>query len=78
MSYFEKIKIDTSDVQQKFNKLSKALSDPSGVFSKTIGDMQRRAPGKVADAVREVFSMTPTTKAEQQTKELLRTHTIHI
>jgi hypothetical protein len=57
MSYFEKIKIDTSDVQQKFNKLSKALSDPSGVFSKTIGDMQRRAPGKVADAVREVFSI---------------------
>ena len=57
MSYFNKIKIDTSDVQKKFNKLSKALADPSGVFTKTMGDMQRRAPGKVADAVRNVFNI---------------------
>lgn len=57
MSYFNKIKIDTSDLQKKFNKLSSALADPSGVFHKTVSDMQKRAPGKVADAVREVFSI---------------------
>lgn len=50
-------KVDTSDIQNKFNKLTKALNDPSGVFTKTMGDMQRRAPGKIADAVREVYSI---------------------
>lgn len=57
MTYFNKIKIDTSDVQKKIERLSRVLGDPSGVFTRTIGDMQRRAPGKVADAVREVFSI---------------------
>lgn len=51
------IKIDTSDVQMKFNKLKNALNDPSGVFNRTISDMKKRAPGKVADSVREVFSI---------------------
>ncbi len=50
-------KIDTSDIQKKFNKFEKALSDPSGVFTKTLGDMQRRAPGKVADAVRNIYNI---------------------
>lgn len=50
-------KIDTSDIQKKFNKFEKALNDPSGVFTKTLGDMQRRAPGKVADAVRNIYNI---------------------
>jgi len=57
MSYSENFKIDTSDIQKKFEHFKKSLNDPSGVFTKTINDMQRRAPGKVADAVREVYSI---------------------
>lgn len=57
MAYSENFKVDTSDIQKKFEHFKKALSDPTGVFTKTINDMQRRAPGKVADAVREIYSI---------------------
>ena len=51
------IKVDVSDVTKKVEKLAKNLADPSGVFSKTMSDMNRRASGKVADAVRNVFTI---------------------
>ncbi len=57
MEFGKNFQIDTSDIQKKFEHFKKTLSDPSGVFTKTISDMQRRAPGKVADAVREVYSI---------------------
>jgi len=49
--------VDTSDIRNKFDKVKKSLSDPSGVFNQTLSDMSKRAPGKVADAVREVYSI---------------------
>lgn len=55
--YSDNLKIDTTDIQRKFEKFKKALNDPSGVFTKTMSDMQKRAPGKVADAVRGVYSI---------------------
>ena len=51
-----KIKV-TSDIKKKFDKYQKMLFDPSGVFTKTMGDMQRRVPGKVADAVRNIYNI---------------------
>jgi len=50
-------RIDLSDVHKKFAKFKKTLDDPSGVFSKTMADMSKRAPGKVADAVRTQYSI---------------------
>ncbi len=73
------IKINTSEVQKKFNKLSKALADPSGVFTKTISDMKNRAPGKVADAVRSVYNIKKTeiTPSKKKT-DLKKAGTIRI
>lgn len=47
--------VDTSDIQKKINKIKKTLNDPSGAFTKTLSDVKRRAPGKVADAVVENY-----------------------
>lgn len=57
MEFGKNFQIDTSDIQKKFEHFKKTLNDPSGVFTKTMSDMQRRAPGKVADAVRGVYSI---------------------
>ena len=54
---FGSIKLDTSDFQKKVSRLTNALADPSGVFTKTIGEMKKRSPGKIADAVRSEYNI---------------------
>ena len=49
--------IDMKDVQEKIDKLINCVDDSSEVFEKTLKDMRSRAPGKVADAVRSVYTL---------------------
>lgn len=57
MAKQETVHIDMKDVQEKIDKLSKTLGNPSVVFERTLKDMGSRAPGKVADAVRGVYNI---------------------
>ena len=49
-----KIKV-TSDVKKKFDKYQKMLLDPTGAYTRMMSDLKSRVPGRVADAVREVY-----------------------
>ena len=49
-----KIKV-TSDIKKKFDKYQKMLLDPTGAYTRMMSDLKSRVPGRVADAVREVY-----------------------
>lgn len=49
--------VDLKDFHKKIDKFKLKLSDTSPVFERTLKDMNSRAPGKVADAVRTVYNI---------------------
>lgn len=49
--------VDLKEVNETINNLAKKLENPTPVFEKTLKDMYSRAPGKVADAVRNVYNI---------------------
>ena len=49
--------VDLKDVHEKFNKVINFVDSSSEVFDRTLKDMRSRAPGKVADAVRNVYNI---------------------
>lgn len=64
--------VDLKNFHTKINKIKVALNDPSDVFKYTFKDIKSRAPGGVADAVRNVYNIkkneiTPKSKSAKST-----------
>ncbi|MBR5202370.1 MAG: hypothetical protein IKW45_03810 [Clostridia bacterium] len=49
--------VDMSDLREKIENFKKEVENPAPVFVRTLKDLNSRAPGKVADAVRTVYNI---------------------
>ena len=49
--------VDMEDLKKKIDNFKKEVENPVPVFERTLKDLNSRAPGKVADAVRSVYNI---------------------